>query len=67
MIHLKPDIEKVKQLDDLLVHVTAPGTDTDCVSRSFAPKHSIAEDPVCGSGHCHIVPYWAKTLNQTDI
>ncbi|WP_019165712.1 PhzF family phenazine biosynthesis protein [Staphylococcus delphini] len=67
VIHLKPDIEKVKQLDGVLVHVTAPGNDTDCVSRSFAPKHGIAEDPVCGSGHCHIVPYWAKTLNQTNI
>lgn len=67
VIHLKPDIEKVKQLDGVLVHVTAPGNDTDCVSRSFAPKHGIAEDPVCGSGHCHIVPYWAKTLNQPNI
>ncbi|HEC2151648.1 TPA: PhzF family phenazine biosynthesis protein [Staphylococcus delphini] len=67
VIHLKPDIEKVKQLDGVLVHVTAPGNDTDCVSRSFAPKHGIAEDPVCGSGHCHIVPYWAKKLNQTEI
>ena len=32
----------------------------DCVSRSFAPKLNVAEDPVCGFGHCHIIPYWSK-------
>ena len=51
---LQPDLEKVKQIDGLLVHVTARGADEDCVSRSFAPKLSVAEDPVCGSGHCQI-------------
>ena len=48
---LKPDLEKIKQIDGLLVHVTARGRGEDCVSRSFAPKLSVAEDPVCGSGH----------------
>ena len=62
---LAPDMEQVKALDGLLLHVTARGTDTDCVSRSFAPKLAVTEDPVCGSGHCHIVPYWAQKL-QTD-
>lgn len=61
------DLEKVKALDGLLLHVTAPGKDTDCVSRSFAPKCGVAEDPVCGSGHCHIVPYWAAQLQKDDI
>ena len=64
---LTPDLEKIKLLDGLLVHVTAPGTDTDCVSRSFAPKLNVAEDPVCGSGHCHIVPYWADALAKDEI
>ena len=64
---LTPDLEKIKLLDGLLVHVTAPGGDTDCVSRSFAPKLNVAEDPVCGSGHCHIVPYWADVLAKDEI
>lgn len=64
---LKPDLEKVKQLDGLLVHVTARGSDEDCVSRSFAPKLSVAEDPVCGSGHCHIIPYWVDKLGKDEL
>lgn len=55
---LSPDMEKLKKLDGLLLQVTAPGKEYDCVSRSFAPKLNVAEDPVCGSGHCHIAPYW---------
>mgnify|MGYP004580109881 FL=1 len=62
------DQEKVRALDDLLLHATAPGSgENDCVSRSFAPKCNVAEDPVCGSGHCHIVPYWVKTLGKDTL
>lgn len=64
---LVPDQEKMKQLDGLLVHVTAQGTEADCVSRSFAPKLSIAEDPVCGSGHCHIIPYWTRVFGRNEL
>ncbi|MBQ7605614.1 MAG: PhzF family phenazine biosynthesis protein [Firmicutes bacterium] len=64
---LTPDLEKIKQIDGLLVHVTAKGKDEDCVSRSFAPKLSVAEDPVCGSGHCHIIPYWADLLGKDEL
>ncbi|RDU65490.1 PhzF family phenazine biosynthesis protein [Helicobacter sp. MIT 14-3879] len=39
----------------------------DCISRSFAPKHGINEDPVCGSGHCHLVPLWKRKLNKDKI
>ena len=63
-----PNMEKVKELDGLLLHITAHGNDeADCVSRSFAPKLGVKEDPVCGSGHCHIVPYWAKILGRNKI
>ena len=62
-----PDQEKLLKLDGLLVHLTAKGQDFDCVSRSFAPKCGVAEDPVCGSGHCHIVPYWAETLKKNSL
>ena len=64
---LSPDMEKVKALPGSLLQVTAQGKDTDSVSRSFAPKLSVDEDPVCGSGHCHIVPYWAKKLGKKEI
>jgi PhzF family phenazine biosynthesis protein len=65
--NMEPDMEKVKKLDGLLLQVTAKGKDYDCVSRSFAPKLNVPEDPVCGSGHCHIVPYWAEKLKKNDI
>lgn len=66
---LEPDMDRLLALDGLLVHATAPGGDSgfDCVSRSFAPKLSVEEDPVCGSGHCHIVPYWAARLGRREI
>lgn len=64
---LAPDLEKLKNIEGLLMHVTAKGEKFDCVSRSFAPKLNVAEDPVCGSGHCHIVPYWAEKLNKNTI
>ena len=62
------DQEKVRGLDGLLLHVTAPGRgENDCVSRSFAPKCNVPEDPVCGSGHCHIIPYWTKALGRNSL
>ena len=65
--NLSPDMDKVKMLDGLLLQVTAPGKVYDSVSRSFAPKLNVIEDPVCGSGHCHIVPYWAEKLGKDNI
>ena len=62
-----PDAEAIKLLDGLLLHITAPGDNEDCVSRSFAPKLSVLEDPVCGSGHCHIIPYWADRLGKDEL
>lgn len=63
----KPNQELVKNLDGLLLHITALGTNYDCVTRSFAPKLNVSEDPVCGSGHCHVVPLWANKLNKQKI
>ena len=62
-----PNPELLLGLDGLLTHITARGSQYDCVSRSFAPKLNVAEDPVCGSGHCHIVPLWADKLRKTDL
>lgn len=64
---LNPDLERVKGLDGLLLHVTAPSDKYDCVSRSFAPKLKVPEDPVCGSGHCHIIPFWAYELGKSEL
>ncbi|WP_296810448.1 PhzF family phenazine biosynthesis protein [uncultured Methanobrevibacter sp.] len=57
VIDFKPNLDKIEKLEGLLLHITAKGKEYDCVSRSFGPKLNIPEDPVCGSGHCHIVPY----------
>ncbi len=66
--NMKPDMDRLCGLDGLLVNVTAPGEGhADCVSRSFAPKLNVPEDPVCGSGHCHIVPYWSERLGKNNI
>lgn len=65
--NIAPDLKKVKALDAALVHVTAPGADSDCVSRSFAPKFGVDEDSACGSGHCLIAPYWAARLGKPEL
>lgn len=62
-----PDQALVEKLDGLLLHITAAGSEYDCVSRSFAPKLAVAEDPVCGSGHCHIAPIWAERLGKSTL
>ena len=74
------DSEKIKKLDGLLLHITAQHSNyslnfkiknttdkIDCISRSFAPKLNVYEDPVCGSGHCHIAPYWMKKLQKENL
>ena len=68
VIRLEPDQEKLKELKGALMQVTAPGSgELDCVSRSFAPKMGVPEDPVCGSGHCHIIPYWAARTGRREF
>jgi predicted PhzF superfamily epimerase YddE/YHI9 len=49
------------------VIVTAPGDKHDFVSRFFTPQATILEDPVTGSAHCTLVPYWAKRLNKSTL
>jgi predicted PhzF superfamily epimerase YddE/YHI9 len=49
------------------VCVTAPGEEVDFVSRFFAPKVGIPEDPVTGSAHCQLTPYWASRLGKTEL
>jgi predicted PhzF superfamily epimerase YddE/YHI9 len=64
---LKPEMAKVAALDGLGLIATAPGKDCDFVSRFFAPKHNIPEDPVTGSAHTTLIPYWSKRLGKTEM
>lgn len=64
---LNVNYELLKKLDGLCVAVTAKGEKYDCVSRVFAPKMNVPEDPVTGSTHCMIVPYWAEKLGRNKI
>jgi predicted PhzF superfamily epimerase YddE/YHI9 len=64
---LKPNMEALKTVDRFAVIVTAPGTDCDFVSRFFAPSKGIPEDPVTGSSHCTLIPYWANELGRTVL
>ena len=64
---LQPDMELISKLDGACVAVTAKGRDYDCVSREFAPRYGMNEDPVTGSTHCMIAPYWSRRLNKPDI
>lgn len=63
----KPDQAKLLNLDGLLLQLTAKSSEFDCVTRSFAPKLNVAEDPVCGSGHCHVVPLWAQKTGKDEL
>ncbi len=65
---LKPDLAALAKLDCWAAIVTAPGeNDIDFVSRFFAPAQGVAEDPVTGSSHCTLVPYWARRLGKNDL
>ena len=64
---MEPDQTLLMGIEGRLQNATAAGRDADCVSRSFAPKLGVAEDPVCGSAHCQIADYWSKNLGKTRI
>lgn len=64
---LFPDLEAVRRLPRPGLVVTAPGEAVDFVSRFFAPALGVPEDPVTGSAHCALVPYWAERLGRPDL
>lgn len=65
--NLTPSMQKISRLHPHAVIVTAPGNDCDFVSRFFAPNIGIPEDPVTGSAHCTLIPYWAKVLGKNKL
>ncbi len=64
---VRPRFDVLETLDSLGVIITAPGERVDFVSRFFAPKHGIPEDPVTGSAHCTLIPYWSNRLDQKTL
>jgi predicted PhzF superfamily epimerase YddE/YHI9 len=64
---LRPDFDRLREVDATGIIATAPGRRVDFVSRFFAPGEGIDEDPVTGSAHCALVPYWAARLGRRRL
>jgi PhzF family phenazine biosynthesis protein len=64
---LNPDFAALLAASEQPVIVSAPGNDSDVVSRFFGPQVGINEDPVTGSAHCSLVPYWAGRLHKRQL
>ena len=67
ILSIRPDLEKLKKIDYPSIVVTSLGDNSDFVSRNFAPKLGIPEDPVTGSSHCELIPYWSKKINKKEM
>jgi len=67
VLALAPDFDILHELVLRGVCVTAPGKRVDFVSRFFAPKLGIPEDPVTGSAHCELAPYWSSRLDKDEL
>jgi PhzF family phenazine biosynthesis protein len=67
VLAIQPDFAKIAGLDAQGVVATAPGSDCDFVSRYFAPAAGIPEDPVTGSTHCALIPYWSQQLGKRQL
>jgi len=64
---LQPDFRKLKSVNSRGVIVSAPGEEVDFVSRCFFPNYGVDEDPVTGSAHTTLTPYWAERLNKQEL
>jgi len=67
VMNAEPDYTTMKELDTIGVIITAKGQSADVVSRCFYPGAGIPEDPVTGSAHCNIVPYWSEKLHKNKL
>jgi PhzF family phenazine biosynthesis protein len=65
--NMRPDLRLLERLHPAGVAITAPGDKSDFVSRFFAPSYGIPEDPVTGSTHCSLAPYWAQRLGKMNL
>ncbi len=66
VLRCQPDFALIAQLEKNLI-ITAKGNEVDFVSRFFAPKSGINEDPVTGSAHAVLIPFWSKKLNKNEL
>jgi predicted PhzF superfamily epimerase YddE/YHI9 len=64
---IRPDFRLLEKLHPAGVAVTAPGDSCNFVSRFFAPSYGVPEDPVTGSSHCSLAPYWAERLGKMKL
>jgi PhzF family phenazine biosynthesis protein len=64
---IRPNFEALARIDTHAVIVTAKGDEADFVSRFFAPEVGVPEDPVTGSAHCTLIPYWAEKLGKNEL
>ncbi len=67
VLAIKPDFNSLMKIDTHAVIVTAKGDGSDFVSRFFAPEVGVPEDPVTGSAHCTLIPYWAEKLGKNEL
>ena len=65
--NMNPDQARLMEIGGRIQNATARGMDADCVSRSFCPKLSVLEDPVCGSAHVQIADYWMAVLGRDSL
>lgn len=64
---MQPDFDKIAKVDCRGIIVTAKGNEVDFVSRFFGPQSGLTEDPVTGSAHTSLTPYWAQVLGKTEF
>ncbi|MDQ6962218.1 MAG: PhzF family phenazine biosynthesis protein [Mariprofundaceae bacterium] len=67
VLHASPNLERLKQLESRGLILSSVGHEVDFVSRFFAPRFGIDEDPVTGSAHCMLAPYWADVLQKNEL
>jgi PhzF family phenazine biosynthesis protein len=67
ILNCKPDFNLLAKFDVVGIIITSPGKEVDFVSRFFAPAAGIPEDPVTGSAHCNLIPYWAEKLGKNEL
>ncbi len=65
--NIKPDFAILEKIEARGIIITAPGEKSDFVSRFFAPKAGISEDPVTGSAHTKLIPYWSERLGKKEL
>jgi len=67
VLQARPDFDALLKLESRGIIITAPGSRSDFVSRFFCPAVGVPEDPVTGSAHCVLIPYWSAVLGKKEL